>query len=353
MLFIASCAAQPPGPPPLEAPQPSQPRIDVLSQRWQDYVDWATSDPLQADCVPRRVEPGPEAEYRGTVVLLHGFTACPQQYFEMAGLLSERGFRSLIVLLPGHGHQYPDVDNDNSSPQPGPWNWKGSYNAFADRINGVMEYADGDRVIVGLSGGGAASLYINMRARETYDRSLVIAPFLAIAGGDLINAAVAAIGAIPIVNMLDATPFGAEKPCIEKRKQGKAGYCEFQVRHIAGMKSLAHWTRREIRTAPLDLQIQIVAVEHDNSVSNQRIADLLNLLSDNGTTTACIYEDGVPHSMFSRVDHPGEDMYWLDSFLDSALGFIVDAQPFPQDPIPGEPGLAYGRCRIAAGRGVS
>ncbi len=344
LMALAGCALRPPLPDAFGEPARDVSRKAVLEQRWSDYVDWATRQPLQADCEPRLVDASPDTVYRGTVVLLHGFTACPQQYFELSQRLADRGFRSLLVLLPGHGHVNPDIDSDNPTPQPGPWNWKAVYEAFAQQINGIMQYADGDRVIAGVSGGGAASLFINLQARGLYDRNLVIAPFLAIAGGDFINAAVVGVGAIPVVNWLDATPFGTEKPCVEKRKQGKAGYCEFQVRHVAGMKSLAHWVRQKIREKPLEVQLQIVAVEHDNAVSNERIAQLFAMHEGNGRTSACAYEEGIPHSMFSRFDNPGIDMYWLDAFLDSAVGFIVDGQPFAVDGTFEAAGHVYYHC---------
>jgi alpha-beta hydrolase superfamily lysophospholipase len=347
LFSMAGCALQPPLPVEFSQPAAGESRAAVFERRWASYADWATRRPLQADCVPRLIDASPGVAYRGTVVLLHGFSACPQQYFELSQRLAERGFRSLLVLLPGHGHVNPAVDKDNPTPQPGPWNWKATYEAFAQQINGIMSYADGDRVIAGLSGGGSASLFINLNGRNLYDRNLVIAPFLAIAGGDIINAAVAGIGAIPVVNWIDATPFGTEKPCVEKRRQGKAGYCEYQVRHAAGMKSLAHWVRKEIRKAPLETQLQIVAVEHDNAVSNERIAQLLAVHEPGGRTSACAYEEGIPHSMFSRFDNPGTDMYWLDAFLDSAVGFIVDGQPFAVKGTFEAAGHVYDHCATA------
>lgn len=344
LLLMAGCASNLPKPVEFEEPASGVSRDEELARRWQSYVEWASSKPLQPDCRPRRVDASPEVPYRGTVVLLHGFSACPQQYFELSALLAERGFRSLLVLLPGHGNANPDVGSDDPVPQPGPWNWKATYDAFARQINGIMEYADGDRVIAGLSGGGSVSLFLNLHARQMYDRNLVIAPFLAIAGGNVVNAVVAGIGAVPVVNWLDATPFGTEKPCVEKRRQGKAGYCEYQIRHVAGMKSLSHWVRREIREAPLDVQLQIVAVQHDTAVSNQRIAELLALHEDNGNASACAYPEGIPHSMFSRYDNPGTDMYWLDAFLEGAVGFIVDGEPFAVDGTFEVAGHVYYNC---------
>ncbi len=344
--IVGACSSEQVSLPPLAEPGVDQSRPEVFASRWQEYVDSVSSETLQSDCTPRLVEAATDVAYQGTVVLLHGFSACPQQYFELAELLAARGFRSLIPLLPGHGRDYPDVNSDRPDGQPGPWTWRERYETFAERINGIIEYADGDHVLMGLSGGGAASLFINLHARDLYDRSLVVAPFFDIAGGTVVNAAVAGIGAVPFVNQLSATPFGSAEPCVKKREQGKAGYCRFEVRHVAGMKRLAHWTRREINARPLDIDMQIIAVEHDNSVSNERIAQLLYAHMDNGKTTGCVYEDGVPHSMFSRYDHPGEDMYWLDSFLDSAVDFVAEGQPFPEEPYPGGEDLPYGRCPV-------
>ena len=312
------------------APAPSAAtRESVFYERWQAYVDWESELPFQDSCAPHLEEPVDGVAYRGTVVLLHGFSGCPQQYYDLAALLAQEGYRSIVPLLPGHGRPYPEFEKDDSGALPGPYAWRSAYEAYANQINGIMEYADGERVIGGLSGGGAAALYLNDRARDLYDRNLVMAPFLAIAGGGVINGGVAFLGALPIVNLLSATPFNTADFCLDKRREGKASYCEWQIRHVAGMKALGSDIAKTVAEEPLVVRMQVIGVEGDNSVSNKRVLELIAEHEGTGSMSACFYPKGVPHSMFSRYDHPGEDMYWLDDFNAAAVAFIAEGKPFP------------------------
>lgn len=305
------------------------PAVDAFDAGWQAYLDWESELPFQDGCAPfvRAVDDG--VEYRGTVVFLHGFSACPQQYYEFADLLAAAGYRSLVPLLPGHGRPWPAIDRDDSGALPGPLSWRRAYEAFADRINRIMADAAGERVIAGLSGGGAAALYLNDRARGLYDRNLVMAPFLSIAGGRTVNGATVIAGAIPALNQLSATPFGSAHSCIAKRREGKASYCKWQIRHVAGMRALGTDVRRRLAAQPLAVRMQIVGVSNDDSVSNVRIAELIAAQTGTRSTSACFYPAGVPHSMFSRFDHPGEDMYWLAEFHAAALAFLIAGDAFP------------------------
>ena len=302
---------------------------DAFDASWQAYLDWESELPFQDGCRPflRAVDDG--IEYRGTVVFLHGFSACPQQFYELAELLAAQGYRSLVPLLPGHGRPWPALDRDDSGALPGPLSWRRSYGAFADHINRIMTQADGERAIAGLSGGGAAALYLNDRARGLYDRSLVMAPFVSIAGGRLVNGTTMMAGVLPALNQLSANPFGMADSCIAKRQQGKASYCQWQIRHVAGMKALGSNVRRRLARNPLPVRMQIIGVSNDDSVSNVRIAELIAAQQETGNTSACFYPDGVPHSMFSRFDHPGVDMYWLAEFHAAALAFITGGAAFP------------------------
>ncbi len=304
-------------------------REAAFYERWQAYVDWESELPFQDSCAPRIEEPAEGVPYRGTAVLLHGFSACPQQYYDLAALLAKEGYRTIVPLLPGHGRPYPAFEEDDSGALPGPNTWRRSYDAFAEQINGIMEYADGERVIGGLSGGGAAALYLNDHERELYDRNLVMAPFLAVAGGGFINGGIAFVGAIPYLNLLSSTPFDTADFCLAKRREGKASYCKWQIRHVAGMKSVGRDVAKTLAADPLSVRMQIIGVEGDNSINNDRVLELIAEHEDSGAMTACFYPRGVPHSMFSRYDHPGEDMYWLDDFNEAAVAFITAGKPFP------------------------
>lgn len=330
----------------IDSPEPvSDPvsRSTVFYDRWNAYLAWEQELPFQDNCAPYLREVDEGVPYRGTVVFLHGFSACPQQYYDLSELLAAEGFRSIVPLLPGHGRPYPEFEKDDSGGLPGPNTWRDAYDAFAAQINGIMEYADGDRVIGGLSGGGAATLYLNDEGRDIYDRALVMAPFIGIAGGGFVNGTVAFVGSVPYLNLVSATPFNTADFCLNKRRQGKASYCKWQVRAAQGMRAVGQEAARRVKANPLEVRMQIVGVEGDNSVSLDRVRDIVAIQSTTGESTACFYPKGVPHSMFSRWDHPGEDMYWLDDFNQAAVAFVTTGEAYPTE---GQDELGVDLCRL-------
>ncbi len=336
-ILAQACA---PTPRIIDSPAPAKAgsREAVFYERWNAYVAWEKALAFQDSCEPHIEEPADGVAYRGTAVFLHGFSACPQQYYDLAALLAKEGYRTIVPVLPGHGRPYPAFDKDDSAALPGPGTWRKAYDAFSDQINGIMEYAEGERVIGGLSGGGAAALYLNDRGRDIYDRNLVIAPFIAIAGGGIVNGGVTLLGTLPAINRLSATPFNTADFCLDKRREGKASYCKWQLRAVAGMRALGQDVARSVSDEPLENRVQIIGVEGDNSVSNDRVQDLIaSQLAVTDATTACFYPVGVPHSMFSRYDHPGEDMYWLDDFNRAALAFVTTGTAFPTMPSDASP----------------
>ena len=44
-----------------------------------------------------------------------------------------------------------------------------------------------------------------------------------------------------------------------------------------------------------------------------------------GTTSACFFKSGVPHSFFSRFDSPDQDKFWLTDLLQDATEFMTNA----------------------------
>lgn len=323
---IVSCTTIPE---PYEPPPEGARSVAVFYARWVAYLDRVNPGSLQEDCRPRLVEPAATVPYRGTVVLVHGFTACPQQLFELSELLALQGFRSMLVLLPGHGRQFDEADGDNLRGLPSGRNWQRKFAALAAEINGIMAYAEGDRVIGGLSVGATASLYINMQAPELYDRHIVFAPFFAPTNASLANPPATDKSPTPPASSTDASPFGAKAACLEKRKQGRAGYCDYQDKHLAALSELGRYSLGALRATPLIVPLQLVGVENDSVASNIEIREFLQFQENTGQTSACFFSEGVPHDMISQYDFPAVEMFWLDSLLNGSIRFITVGRRLP------------------------
>jgi pimeloyl-ACP methyl ester carboxylesterase len=327
VAILASCVTTDWEQPYESPPQDADPKV-IFQVRWEAYLDSLAAFDLQEGCRPRLVEPPKDIEYRGTVVLLHGYTGCPQQYFELAELLSLQGWRSVLPLLPGHGRQYEDPAKESIDDLPVAGNWESAYDLLADQMNGLMEFAVGDRVIGGLSVGGATSLYIHLRARDLYDRNIVFAPFFAPGSNATAGSAATVIANTPGVRQGSVKPFSVKERCLQKREDGRAGFCNYQLKHVGALTAMGNKLQKILAEEPLDVQLQFVGVENDNVVNNSINREFLAVQSVTGKTTACFYPEGVPHAMISRHDSPGIDMFWVDSLLIGAVEFITAGEPF-------------------------
>ena len=124
--------------------------------RWVAYLEQYAEIELQDGCRPQLFEPGSGSDYRGTVVLIHRWGACPQQFEDLAELLALRGYRVMLPLLPGHGRPQSGRLPVNALPTEG--NWQGAFESFAETVNGIVTYAGNQRVIGGHSFGAIVAL---------------------------------------------------------------------------------------------------------------------------------------------------------------------------------------------------
>jgi len=316
-VFAVSCSTMPE---PFEPPPPGAHSTAVFYSRWVGYLGHFDTVALQEGCRPELIEPRPDVQYRGTVVLIHAYSACPQQFSELAELLALRGYRSMLVLLPGHGRMQTGAER--VGPLPTGRNWRRHYDAFADTVNGIMAYADGERIIGGNSTGAAASLVINSRAPSLYDRHIAWVPYFQTAERSSSNEE---------DMQLDRLDEAAEtiNACLVERSFGRAGYCGTSVTDSDVPALLGQEAFQAVTGGTGAALFQFVASEHDAVVSNDSI---ITVAADTERVFTCMYPGGVPHSMVSQFDNPGVDMYWLDSLLNGSIGFIAEGRPFPVRP---------------------
>ena len=74
----------------------------TINKIWNAQQILAQNPNIQLDCQPKVFESqGPQ---KGVVMLFHGFSACPQQFYGTAEDLSKFGYKVYVPLLPGHGY---------------------------------------------------------------------------------------------------------------------------------------------------------------------------------------------------------------------------------------------------------
>ncbi|MFO1184451.1 MAG: alpha/beta fold hydrolase [Bauldia sp.] len=317
---------------------------------WERYRSGLADGRLQPDCAPLAIEPPAGGQRRGAVFLVHGFTACPQQFFEWGGLLAERGWTVYLFLLPGEGRRRHPDGSDDLAAIPGDGDF-GPYSELAQSINRVarnerLNAADPSQmklVVGGLSIGAVVALEAAMLAPDDarYDRAILFSPTFSFESFRVrVLSPIATIldpKKLPVIGqtgLARAAPSfgdiltGWGEGCERETVLGRAGVCRFTYGMVG--------TAQRYGTAALQLAashrlngtaVQIVGVAGDPVASNSATYEVVRSL---GQASACLYRSPANHSLLSRYDSPWENKFWLSSLLADATAFVDAGAPIPR-----------------------
>lgn len=116
---------------------------------------------------------------RGVVLMLHGYTAGPWQFSELAPALSEAGMHVYAARLPGHGLLAQGRESAAGLPRAAK---AGDYGVGADRAfvqaRALSRAAEVPLFLFGFSLGGAMSLDLALRYPQEVQRLILAAPLL-------------------------------------------------------------------------------------------------------------------------------------------------------------------------------
>jgi pimeloyl-ACP methyl ester carboxylesterase len=339
-LVVCGLVATPLGAEPLKAKPwkpPVPPQARFAPDFEQDPTAWIQhliqSDfyyPLQTACKPFYLPPqGPR---KGTVLLFHGYSACPQQFWELAPHLAARGFAVYVPVLPGHGRrsrQEAEKWLDEPSDLPTETSWR-RYEEYAAQIAQIMP-KEGIRAVMGLSLGGAVAASALIQAPKQFDRGILGAPLLDINPPSNYFLP-------PLSALAPEYPAKWDDSCEVERAGGRGGYCQFRLRALRGMQRLGQETL--LRLNEIKIPIQIVGVEKDGTASNSAQKEASEHLPQN---QICLFEKGANHSLLSRFDSPFEDKFWIAPLNAMSLSFIEKGSYFETAGPAAELGLM--RCK--------
>jgi alpha-beta hydrolase superfamily lysophospholipase len=215
-------------------------------------------------------------------------------------------------------------------------------------MNEIMARSPSTRVIVGFSLGGAISLNANLQANGLYDRQLLLSPMLAIRGGTVVEGLTEFFGKIPGIRNIIVKPSAFRKECKDWQTAGRAGFCDYRLRHAVPLIDLEDQNQELYRQVTLTTPIQIVGAGDERYISNDQLVSLTEQQRQNGPISLCFMPDDVPHEMLSVYENVGTDMYWLADLLDNAVAFIVDGEFFPTSMNPDHDPDASPGCRITS-----
>lgn len=297
---------------------------------------------LQQDCHPTYFQANNMQSRRGIVVFFHGFTACPQQYFRLGKRLASAGFDVFLPLMPGQGRvPVADVKQDGRDLPFGigaDINDNGAndrYDHFVSRMNELAAAASGERIIVGLSGGGslATGAAYEVRGQNIWSRLLLYAPYFDIPGTTKTLASVVNVFRPQFVNDWgEACRYNRDDP----DGGGRDGYCSLPVGAVYAMKTYGRMIADRIihqgravnqqNETVMTLPVQFAGVEYDPTADNRRMHQVFQSLPN---ARFCLFPKGVPHSMINPAnDEPNLDPYWIPSLDRDSMNFILHGEWF-------------------------
>lgn len=337
------------------------------------------------DCASFFVPADEGVPYKGVAVFHHGYTACPQQYWEFAQSLKKKGYASLSILMPGQGRgpapfayaerltgeksilspiEEKDLRLVNGRryseyyaefiPKVQNGDWK-RYLEFVEDINVFVKTLPGEKILGGLSVGGELATYAYIAAPGLYKRVLLMAPYYGMPGPDLVEKysgtdmnsealykmqkKIVTLGSRELSEVAHMeVSWGPDCYQWTRGKNGipgRRGICDFRFENLAAVNSVGDYVLTLLKDYPSLAQIpkvQYVAVDWDvgSNTVLARKAIAYQQKRFESQVSACFYPHSVPHSFFSRKDLVLiPETPWLDGFYRQAVDFLVDGKTFP------------------------
>ncbi len=301
---------------------------------WTIYVNNTIgSTRIQEGCKPRDVFPAPGVPYKGVAILVHGYSACPQQFDQLAKQLSSEGYEVLLPLMPGHGHvpavakttisghiQSSEPFKDDIVDMPSV-KTRNRYRDFALTLNAIArQETTGARIIGGLSVGGAVATRAAAEDPSIYDRTLLITPFFQAAGFFLDNSLYVADHLAPNLRI----SWGAD--CLESRQQPdpRAGICQFTIDNLQATIQFGQETMA--MASKIKKPVQLVGVEGDGAADDSAQQKVVKMLPN---AKACYFRKPATHSLLSPYDNIHVDKFWLKAALAGTTEFVVSGKALP------------------------
>jgi len=237
-----------------------------------------------------------------SVVLLHGFTNCPQQYSAFARAYADAGYNVVIPRLPGHG----EADRLTTAPSDvGP----DDLVAAADEAVDIAAGLGRDVTVVGLSGGGTLASWLAYQ-RDEVTEAVIVAPLVA-------PQAVPDFLAAPFARLSRFIPdiyLWWDGDLKEELATPPYAYPRYSLRSLGSFLAVARAAEVQDSQRSTELQrLVVVTNENDAAVSNRGVSDIeqqlehvLSVDYDANAEVNYVFpaEDGYKHDL---IDPEGEN----------------------------------------------
>ncbi|MBF2051827.1 MAG: alpha/beta fold hydrolase [Candidatus Sericytochromatia bacterium] len=263
----------------------------------------------------------PEPTPKGTVIMLHGYTAGPWQYDEAVSRFAEAGYNVYAPRLPGHGFMKPD-GTPTGEDMVKPWE-RERYDQFIDQVYREAAALGGPVQVIGLSGGG--NLALQMAEKHPQITGVVaMAPYVGPnATARQVNNAVNTLARhsfLKLPRLLDLIPYNRN---IRNLAQAKTPHTQGTLANAQAMFSMGTELER------VKVPVKFFTTEGDLLSGPDAVKDLYpgNAGRQNGWTHFPA-EAQVPHAMASPKQFQGAEAIW-DQVFDT-----IEAGAAPK-PLPG------------------
>jgi esterase/lipase len=265
--------------------------------------DLAQVSPSAGSIELRHAEPVSE-----TFVLLHGVTNNPEQFRLFGEMLYQSGANVFIPRMPFHGHR------DRMTETQSHFSAAGALRATNTAIDHVRPWG-GQITLVGLSVNGLPAAWVAMN-RPDVRRCVLLAPFFSVHG-------------MPDWLIAPAAQFFLRWPNFfvwwDNELQEKLGgdslvYPRFATRTMASFLQFGREIFAQAREqTPLSSEVLVVTTESDQAINNARVAQLVNLWRQNGSTAVQTYE----FPLDEEVPHDFIDPYQPDQQIDRVYPVLL------------------------------
>lgn len=328
----------------------------TVKKLWLDHIKDETDTrntsgkAIRPDCMPRFYPHNESMPRKGMVMFFHGFTACPQQYFDIADMLSADGFDVFLPLMPGQGRvesgKKDHLDDLPSKTTPETFA-NGSkqhprYVTFVEKMNAIAAASTGIKALAGLSGGGGlatgAAVMGQTANGNVWNRVLLYAPYYQ---NPSVNKVLADV--VGFFNPGVTTDWGEACRMNRARIAGRAGYCSV---HVGATQAMVHYGEEAAAAIKqVKIPMQFVVTEADPTADNQAI---FRAFSGASNARICTYPKGVPHSLINPnkdlIPDEGEEELmavrdknlpsgppyeWVDALNGDSVRFLTAGEWFP------------------------
>ncbi len=247
------------------------------------------------------------------VILLHGYTNCPQQFRELGKRIFERGCNVFIPRMPHHGLPDP-LTKDHA---------RLTAAALTTYTDTVIDLADGlgNKIgVVGISAGGTMAGWAAL-TRNDIQHSVLISPVFGYYG-------IPSLLARPLMHLFLTLPnfFGwwdATKKATLWRP--RYVYPRYAMHTLAEILRLGYEVQHLLHTGRnAKIPVTFIINKNDHAVSNEEIYQVMHLWQkkNNGYVSVCEFDEGL------ELDHDIVDPEHEKQKTDLIYPAIMELVPF-------------------------